>query len=115
VYEVPVALRAGESAGPVRVARARDSALLRSGADGARVRDRLQALLPFEVILTVDRGFAIRVRLLANPAQPHARGRDAFRPIPSLLHVGAGKMRYHGRTGEPLEDDLEGVPDSFQL
>jgi hypothetical protein len=64
------------------------------------VRERLEALLPFEVIVT-ERGFVVRARLLANPAKPHLSSLEEFRPIPSLLHAGPREMAYCDGDGEP--------------
>lgn len=106
VIEIPISHVTGGPAGPERIARARDSALLRGGSDGARVRDRLQALLPFEPFVS-GRGFQIRARLLANPAKPDAVGLEQFRPLPSLMHTGPGQMGYLDGDGNlTLPDEL---------
>jgi hypothetical protein len=100
VIQIPIGHATGGPAGPPRMARARDSLLHRPGSDGDRVRERLEALLPFEVIVT-ERGFVVRARLLANPAKPHLSSLEEFRPIPSLLHAGPREMAYCDGDGEP--------------
>ena len=104
VIEIPISHDTGGPAGPARTARARDSVLHRAGADGERVRERLEALLPFEVVVTVH-GFVVRARLLANPAKRDLPSLEEFRPIPSLLHLGPGQMAYRDRDGNPVSRD----------
>lgn len=112
VIQIPISHATGGPAGPPRRARKPDDSILsRPKSDGARVRARLEALLPFEVNVT-DRGFAVRARLLANPAKPGVVGLDEFRPIPSLLHLDARKMGYVGADGQPLSEQEE-VADEF--
>lgn len=100
VIEIPISRVTGGPAGPARAARARDSTLHRPGSDSNRVRERLEALLPFEAVVT-ERGFVVRVRLLANPAKPHLPSLEEFRPIPSLLRAGPREMAYRDRDGKP--------------
>lgn len=111
VYQIPISDETGRPAAPARLARASDSAVARRDSDGARVRARLEALLPFETLVT-DRGFSVRARVLANPARPEVRGFEEFRPLPVLAHVGSGRMAYVGPHGEPVED-RDRVADEF--
>lgn len=100
VINIPISMVTGGPAGPARPGRSRDSSLHRRGSDGDRVRERLEALLPFEAIVT-ERGFVVRARLLANPAKPHLPSLEEFRPIPSLLRAGPGEMAYRDQDGTP--------------
>jgi hypothetical protein len=111
VIEFPISHATGGPVGPPQLARANDSGVSRRNADGARVRARLNALLPFEVSVK-DRGLAVRARVLANPAKPDVVGLDAFQPIPTLRHVGQGAMRYFGSDGVPVCGD-EPLADLF--
>lgn len=91
----------GGPAGPGRLARKPDAIVSRRDADGDRVRNRLEALLPFEVHVA-DSGFAIRARVLANPAKDEVAGLGEFRRIPSLLRLDPETLGYFGADGKPL-------------
>ena len=111
VFEIPVSHETGRAAGPARLASKPDAVVSRPDSDGDRARARLEALLPFEVLVT-DRGFTVRARVLANPAKAGVVGLEEFRPIPSLLHLEPGRLGYIGAEGKPLVDD-EKVADEF--
>ncbi len=111
VYVVPVSLKSGAAAGPGYPSRKPDAAVARQDSDGDRVRSRLEALLPFEVVVR-DEGFAIRARVLSNPAREVAAGLREFIPIPTLLRLDPQSFSYFGSGGKPLGND-ENVPDLF--
>jgi hypothetical protein len=104
----------GQAEGSARtpwIERQSDSAVVRPDSNGDRVRARLEALLPFVVNIT-GQGFAVRARLLANPAKPGVAGLEEFRPIPSVLHLGSTRMGYVGAEGKPLGNNEE-IVDEF--
>lgn len=64
-----------------------DGLLNQRGRDGDRVRERLVAVLPFEVDHALDNDLLFRVApaLLANPLHPQASLLRAFSPIPRFV------------------------------
>jgi hypothetical protein len=111
VVKIPIGHATGGPVGPASLARQPDAIGLRPNSDGERVRNQLEALLPFEVLVG-DEGFKVRARLLANPLKTDVVGLEEFRPIPSLLPIGPGRLAYVGREGKPLGDD-EPIIDGF--
>lgn len=109
VFVIPVGPRG--ATGPARLDRQQDSAVWQNDSDGARIRTRLDAVLPFEVGVG-DQGFFLRARLMANPARPSVAGLESFRPMSTLVHADAETMRYTGPEGRYLRDD-ERVQDYF--
>jgi hypothetical protein len=100
-YSFPVSHKTGGPAGEGRHIRMGDGATMRADSSGERARDRLLALLPFEVPIN-EHGFFVRARVLANPSGPEIPELREFLPIPSLLHIDATKMGYVGAGGVPL-------------
>jgi len=81
VVRIPISHKTGGPAGLATLARRPESVAGRAGSDAERVRTRLEALLPFEVVGT-ERGFAIRARVLSNPAKPSVAGLQEFQHNP---------------------------------
>ncbi|MFT3916558.1 MAG: BsuBI/PstI family type II restriction endonuclease [Anaeromyxobacteraceae bacterium] len=109
VFVVPIGPE--RPADEVRIDRRPDAAVWKPDADGARMRQRLDAVLPFEVGMG-ERGFHIQARVMANPARPHVTGLDSFRPIPALVHADGELMRYVGPGGDFVSEG-ETIRDYF--
>lgn len=107
VVELPIDPIEGLTVDTARTTRAQDGILVRRGADGARARERLQAVLPFGVKLTPANGFQIEARILANPALEPALPLVEFDPVPRLVVVGETdtERRMQYRSGpEPFDE-----------
>ncbi len=83
VMQIPINTSTGSPAGEMTLGRAPDGMVIRGDSDAQRARDRLDALLPFQVGIRSD-GFRLGARVLANPFRPGALLRE-FTPIPRLL------------------------------
>lgn len=111
---IPINPSTGGPAGEAHTGRALDGVVLRGNRDGERVRERLVALLPFELRQS-DEGFRVSARLLANPASDHAAGLDAFLPVPCLVvserRADSVTLRYLGEESlEPADLRWSHVP-----
>jgi hypothetical protein len=107
----PVSRANGEPPPPARTERLPDSAALRPNSDGARVRERLNALLPFTLHIDHQRGFVLRARVLGNPARPEVSGVREFLPIPSVVPIDPERMGYVGAAGMPIDE--KAIVDEF--
>ena len=84
VMKIPINTATGGPAGPLELGRAKDGIVVRRDHNAERARDRLDAILPFQVHCRDD-GFRVAARVLANPFTLERPELLEFRPIPRLV------------------------------